>query len=390
MQVLGTCHRYCPPTFPSRTVNVAPRVLFFGTYDAEVHPRVGVLRDGVRAAGIEVAECNVPIGLSTADRVQLLQQPWRAAVAALRMMVVWARLVLAARRVGPVDAVVVGYLGHIDVHLARLLFRGVPIVVDHLVFLADTAVDRGVGGGWRDRVLATVDRAAIRAAEVVVVDTAEHAELVPDDYRGRTVVVPVGAPEQWFRVPTPHKPGVLRVVFFGLFTPLQGAPVIGDAIRRLEGREDVRFTMVGAGQEWAETRQRAGHGHMCSWSPWIAPADLPGLVAEHDVCLGIFGSGPKSLRVVPNKVYQGAAAGCAIVTSDTEPQRRALHDAAVFVPPQDGAALAEALAALAADPARLLALQRAAHERAREQYRPERVVRPLLERLALKESDGSR
>ena len=44
-------------------------------------------------------------------------------------------------------------------------------------------------------------------------------------------------------------------------------------------------------------------------------ADLPALVAGHDVCLGIFGTGDKALRVVPNKVFQGAAAGCAIVTS---------------------------------------------------------------------------
>ena len=72
-------------------------------------------------------------------------------------------------------------------------------------------------------------------------------------------------------------------------------------------------------------------------------ANLPALVAGHDVCLGIFGTGDKALRVVPNKVFQGAAAGCAIVTSDTAPQRRALGDAAVLVPPGDPEALAAAL-----------------------------------------------
>lgn len=377
-----------PPRFSTRTVNVPPRVLYFGTYDAEVHPRVGVLREGARSAGVEVLECNIPIGFSTADRVQLLKQPWRAVGAVARIAVVWIRLALAARRIGPVDAVVVGYLGHLDVHLARLCFRGTPIVLDHLVFLADTAADRGVGGGWRDRVLEAVDGAAIAAADVVVVDTSEHAALVPAGRRDRVVVVPVGAPEQWFYTPKPPAAPTMRVVFFGLFTPLQGAPVIGDAIRRLQHREDIHFTMVGGGQEWAETRQRAGEGRGCSWTPWVAPPDLPGLVAGHDVCLGIFGSGPKSLRVVPNKVYQGAAAGCAVVTSDTEPQRRELRDDAVFVPPQDGAALADALAALADDPERLLALRRAAHARAQAEYRPERVVRPLLERLSLGESDG--
>jgi glycosyltransferase involved in cell wall biosynthesis len=44
-------------------------------------------------------------------------------------------------------------------------------------------------------------------------------------------------------------------------------------------------------------------------------------------------------------VFQGAAAGCAIVTSDIPPQRRALGDAALLVPPGDPAALAAALIA---------------------------------------------
>ena len=86
---------------------------------------------------------------------------------------------------------------------------------------------------------------------------------------------------------------------------------------------------------------RAAGGDGVDWLDWVAPADLPALVADHDVCLGIFGRGDKALRVVPNKVFQGAASGCAVVTSDTAPQRRALGDCAVLVPPGDPEALAD-------------------------------------------------
>ncbi len=86
---------------------------------------------------------------------------------------------------------------------------------------------------------------------------------------------------------------------------------------------------------------------------------------------------------MPNKVFQGAAAGCAIVTSDTPPQRRVLHDAALFVPPGDPAALAGALEGLAADPDRLLGLRTAAWELARTDFVPSAVVGPLLARLTL-------
>jgi glycosyltransferase involved in cell wall biosynthesis len=114
----------------------------------------------------------------------------------------------------------------------------------------------------------------------------------------------------------------------------------------------------------------------------VPAPDLPALVARHDVCLGIFGTGNKALRVVPNKVFQGAAAGCAIVTSDTPPQRRVLDGAAVLVPPGDPAALAAALRELAADPAALAAARQRSRELAASQFAPAQIVAPLEARLA--------
>jgi glycosyltransferase involved in cell wall biosynthesis len=105
------------------------------------------------------------------------------------------------------------------------------------------------------------------------------------------------------------------------------------------------------------------------------------LVASHDVCLGIFGTGDKALRVVPNKVFQGAAAGCAIVTSDTAPQRRALAEAAILVPPGDPDALAAALLRLATGRAELIRLRQQAHQLAQQQFAPEQIVAPLAHQL---------
>ena len=135
------------------------------------------------------------------------------------------------------------------------------------------------------------------------------------------------------------------MVFYGLFTPLQGAPAIGTAIARLAGRP-VEFTMVGGGQDKAETLRNAGPAATATWHDWVPAAELPGLVAAHDVCLGIFGTGPKALRVVPNKVYQGAAAGCAVIPSAPAPQRRALGEAARYVPTGAAEALPAALSEL--------------------------------------------
>jgi glycosyltransferase involved in cell wall biosynthesis len=359
------------------------RVLGFGTYEADRHPRVRVLLDGLAARGYRVAECAAPLGLSTAARVAMLRRPWRLPLLGLRLARSWARLAARALRLRGdrrPDVVLVGYLGHFDVLLARTLFPRTTVVLDHLVFAADTAADRGVTG-TRGRLLGALDRAALRAADVVVVDTDEHAALVPAPLRDRVVVVPVGATAAWFEAAEPGRaPGArLSVVFFGLMTPLQGAPVVAHALGLLGG--SVEATVVGHGQDSAAVDAALDGVPRVRRLAWVEPAELPALVAAHDVCLGVLGTGAKALRVVPNKVFQGAAAGCAVVTGDTAPQRRALGDDAVLVPPGDGAALAAALAALAADPARVAELRARAAARAARDFTAVAVTEPLDARL---------
>ena len=100
------------------------RVLLFGTYDTSMHPRVATIAEGLRARGADVAECNAPLGLDTAARVDMLAHPWRAPALLARLARRWTTLTVAARRMPAPDAVVVGYLGHFDVHLARRCSAG--------------------------------------------------------------------------------------------------------------------------------------------------------------------------------------------------------------------------------------------------------------------------
>ncbi len=368
------------------------RTIIFGTYDTAMHPRIATIAEGLAARGVDVVNCNIPLGLSTADRVDMLAKPWKAGALAVRLASRWLGLAAKARRLGRPDAVVVGYLGHFDVHLARLLYRRgkVPLVLDHLISAAGTARDRRIsGGGLKQRLLTLIDAAALRAADIVMVDTEEHLETVPERYRQKAVVVYVGAPEPWHAAAAEASAadvsGPLKVVFYGLYTPLQGTPVIGEALGRIAGAP-VEVTMIGRGQDEAATKRAAAANTSVRWLDWVPAAELPALVAAHDVCLGIFGTSDKALRVVPNKVFQGAAAGCAVITSDTAPQRRVLgtepqESGAVLVPPGDPAALADALLRLAGDRDALLKLRHAARQLAAQRFTPEQVVAPLTARL---------
>ena len=375
-------------------------MIAFGTYDAARHPRVAVLIAGLRAHGIKVTELNRPLGLSTAERVRMLQQPWRLPVLAGRLLRRWAGLVADGvrqrRAEGAPGAVLVGYLGHFDVLLARLLYPRSVVVLDHLVFAGDTAADRGAAG-LRVRLLAGLDRLAVSCADVVVTDTEEHRRMLPDPDRGVTVLV--GAADAWRVAPPRAEPAAelpavppsgplfgpppaagLSVVFFGLYTPLQGAPVIAEAVRdAVAAGAPLRVTMVGSGQELPRAREILARTPGVTWRDWVEPDELPGLVAGHDVCLGIFSDTPKGVRVVPNKVYQGLAAGCVVITSDTSPQRRAVGENVELVPVADPGALADRLVTLC-DPAALATAQvRAARGRGR--IRPQAVTEPLAAEL---------
>jgi hypothetical protein len=228
------------------------RIVGFGTYDRQKHPRVGILLDGLRQLGEEVTELNAPLGLSTAERVAMLNQPWLTYRLLLRMLRRWSALTVKRATACPTpDVVLVGYLGHFDVVLARLLFPRTVIALDLLIFASDTAKDRGVRMGLKLTLLKALDRLAIGCATLVIVDTEEQADLLPTFQRRKAVVAPVGSPDEWFAEPTEIETSRLRVLFFGLFTPLQGAPVIGEAIALLPPDTGIEVTMVGSGQDLA-------------------------------------------------------------------------------------------------------------------------------------------
>ena len=356
------------------------RVTFFGTFDERSHPRVRALREGIEQGGHAVHVINMPLDLDTAARVSIAQRPWRAPILGIRLARCWFRLWRAGAGQHP-DIVVVGYLGHFDVHLARRRFPGSTIVLDHMVSLGDTARDRGLGArSMVARVLDAVDRRALRAADVVVVDTAAQGAALPCEPR-RVCVVPVAPPRPWFEVTPAPAPGAtdpVRIVFFGLFTPLQGAPVLGAALGRLPDDLPIEITMIGAGQDLAETQALTGADPRVTWIDWVDAADLPDVVATHHVCLGIFGTTPKATRVVPNKVLQGAAAGCAVITGGTPVQREALDGAAEYVEPGSVAGLTSALVSVVTHREALAEQRERARALAVERFSPLVAVAPLL------------
>jgi glycosyltransferase involved in cell wall biosynthesis len=350
------------------------RVVVFGTYDRVAHPRIAVLETALRDAGVTVTEVNVtgwPGG--TEAKLRAAKNPL-APGALVRQLVAWGRLTARYRAAGEHDVVLVGYFGHLDVHLARLLAGRGRVVLDMFLSVYEAvALDRAAvpPHGLRARLAGAIDRRAVAASRLALLDTQAHVDFcvrelgIPAD---RLAVVPVGAEADRFplRAMPPGQP--LRIVFYSTFIPLHGTMVVAEAARQLAGH-DVELTVIGQGQERDRFDLAVAGLDGVRALDWVDYDRLGEVVADHHVVLGIFSGNAKAASVVPNKVFQAACAGRAIVTADTPAIRAAFaEDEVVLVPPEDPDALAGALLRLAKDEETVAELGRRARARFESDY----------------------
>jgi glycosyltransferase involved in cell wall biosynthesis len=346
------------------------RLLFFGGYDPS-YPRNAIIRKGWLKCGLSLAECRVDSRLKVHLRYPALL--WRY----LRMR-------------DPARVIFVPDFRHKDVPLAWALARlgARRLVFDPLVSRYETRVldredaARGSPQAAHNR---NIDRLSMALPDVVLADTEAHADYYRQELSvpaGKLRVLPVGFDEELFRpAPLPPPGPALRVLFYGTYLPLHGVETIVEAAAILRG-PSISFTLVGEGQTLARVKEKAAAraaGTIVFRAP-VPPARLAGVIEESDVVLGVFGTTPKTGRVVPNKVFQALAVGRPVVTADT-PAIRELFERNVHlatVPAGDARSLAGVLEKLAADRAfgRELAETGGAYVRA--EFNSRRIAERLL------------
>lgn len=363
--------------------------VLFGTFNAK-HAANALLESDLRRAGVEVRSCHEPLWEETRDKHASYFAPFALVRLALRWVASMVRLSLrfggAARGA---DLVVAGFNGQLDVLVARALARGRRVLFAPLVTITETLVDdreRYAPGSFMGRALETVDRSSLRAADVVLVDTEAHRVYLEERLSvapERVVVQYLGAESVFAPVPpraSSSGSGTLRVLGYGSYLPLHGYDVVAEAARLLSPDEGISFDLIGSGPERARTDGVVRDLPNVVTYDWVPYEELPERIAAADVVLGIFGASVKARMVVPNKIYQSAQVGRAIVTADTPAIREVFEpgESIVTIEPS-GRALAEALRVLARDPERRARIGAAAREAVQRAAGPE--VR--AERLAL-------
>ncbi len=366
---------------PSASAPRPVRLLWLGSYESD-YPRNRVLITGLQELGVEVVECHTPLWEQQRHKAGSFLRPKRLAATGRSLVSSWLRLSREQARLGPFDAIVLGYPSQPDAILGWVVARRrrVPLVTDAMIAMSDAFSSRGVGGPSA-RLLGLADRIALSGARAVIADSDANRRYLDERFGlsdGRVVVVPVGADAEVFRhAPVDSQMG--HALFVGKLAPLHGLDVVV-AAARMAGVPPVRI--IGSGQldGWLAQELERDPPPGLSHVPWVPFERLGEEIRAASICLGVFSASERVGRVIPNKVWQAMAVGRPIVTADGPAAREVLRDGrdALLVTPGSADALASALARLAEDPELRARLATSARRRFMALGAPDRVAARFL------------
>lgn len=255
----------------------------------------------------------------------------------------------------------VAYVYHppITVGLAAALtglVRRLPFVLDIQDLWPDTIAATGMRGRrWIPRLLDPVCRFVYRRAAAIIVQSAgmRRALIARGVPAAKITVVRNWADLDLIpAVPARPSPEGLTIVYGGNFGRAQALGTVIDAAALIEQRRrDIRILLYGAGIDATMLRartERAGIS-MLTFHDRVPRRDIAAVFARADALLLHLAADPLFEITIPSKTQVYLAMGRPIVAGIAGAAADLLREsrAALVVPPQDAAALAEAICAMA-------------------------------------------
>jgi glycosyltransferase involved in cell wall biosynthesis len=294
------------------------RILYFGAYDPE-YDRNNILRNGLKANGVDVVECSVP----PTTRI------WKR-----NLLLGWKFLKLGNKRF---DAIILAEVNQETAYLGKLiskLYRA-PLIVDIFVSKYDTFIcDRKTVGknSMKAKLFYLADKYCLKLADIVLSDTSNHSDFYSRCFGTpleKIKTVYIGArPEYQPAEEDKRANDKVRLLFWGTYIPLHGIEHIVETAKLLEKDTRFEFTFVGRGQTYRKIIDRIDKYGLNNivLCDMMALEELIYAIDSSDICLGIFGTTDKAGRVVPNKIFQALAMKKPVITADTPAIRELFQD----------------------------------------------------------------
>jgi glycosyltransferase involved in cell wall biosynthesis len=236
--------------------------------------------------------------------------------------------------------------------------RGIPVIFDPMISTWDKKVleqKKWKAEERRSKKLLKRERRLMAMPDLVCWDTSCHVDFCAEYLkvpRQKLRVLLTGTDETVFK-PQPPKPphgGDFRVLYHGAYLPLHGTEYIVEAARMTEGK-GIHWSFLGWGAYKAETEAKAAGISNITFLNKVPYTEVPQVICDHDVVLGVFGTTAKAARVIGNKVYECMACCRPTVNEFCTgyPPEAADCKAIKFIPPGDAAALVMAVEEYRAD-----------------------------------------
>ncbi|WP_154224010.1 glycosyltransferase [Marinicella rhabdoformis] len=228
----------------------------------------------------------------------------------LRLFTVYFKLLF--KSIKRYDVVFLGFAPQLVQCIWWWKFRKNKVIIDFFISFHDTLVhDRKKfkDQGFVSNRLLWLDKFTLRKADLIIADTAHHAEYFIQDLnanRSKTTVLYLEADSTYYfpqNVPKHEKYRNDFVVFyFATVLPLQGVDVVIDAITQIS---DAQIYFVFVGPLSQSQKDKLHLQEKLTYYPWLEQVNLAELIAQADLCLaGHFNDSiKKAKRTIPGKAY---------------------------------------------------------------------------------------
>jgi len=260
---------------------------------------------------------------------------------------------------GPVDAVILAEFSLSFSLFSWLLAKRLHAVhiVDFFVGPYETHVeDRGAvkPRSFRGLAMRAIEWVAGTSADAILIDTDVRRASLVRRFGKTTITLPVGAPD-WAHLSAPASHGgKLNMLYYGNYIPLHGLPAfVAGLAEACASLGDFHLTMIGEGDHRELTQRLVTESGLTPRVSFLEPVPeevLADHIAASEIIVGIFGTSPKAMSVIANKVWQGLAANRIVVTRDAEALdelRDIARERLVVCPNSDARSIAGAIAAAA-------------------------------------------
>lgn len=237
--------------------------------------------------------------------------------------------------------------------------RGVKVLFDPMISAWDKKVleqKKWKTDEPRAKRLHELETRMMNEPDFVTWDTSCHVDFCEREFRTpREKMAPLftGTDEKVFRpepdgklgLPDPEPIGRdFQVLYHGAYLPLHGMEYIVEAARMTQGR-GIRWNLLGWGAYKERTEELAKGISNIYFLDKVPYAEVPKVIYEADVVLGVFGTTEKASRVIGNKVFEAMACARPVINEFCTgyPPEAKECKAIKFVPPGDAAAIVKAV-----------------------------------------------